>query len=404
MIDRKLSGNIRPSVDDMTCTRRHVLRAGPMAAAALAAPALILPARAQTTVVRIGHTQSLTGPSSPWGIRARDGAFVAESEINAAGGFADRTGRKYTVQIVSSDMANDPKQAITLFRQQASDPSIVASMGPTNSVGFLPCIPVAKQIGMLLVGNGSGAPVKEWNPWVYRVNLVADVATPSFLKMAVKAASVRRLAVIFDQTQDAQVADARFCQGLAREIGYEVVAYESYRSGDQDFSPQLTKIRAAKPDAVFVAASTGDGVRVVTQMRESGIKAPLFTGYGVLVDPVYWDGTKGGIDGGYTWVDQDLKRAGGVLKDWLDRYNAKFSLEATSYSIYGYDAVYAIVECVRRAASTDRAAIREVMSSLEFVGPLGTRVTFKNPPTGNNLTPSLTVLKVDGRGAGQAIV
>ena len=393
---------VRSPMTGRSGERRRLLRAGSVAAAALAGPGLVRPARA-ANVVRIGHTQSLTGPSSPWGIRARDGAVLAESEINAAGGFTDRKGNRYTLQIAAADMANDPKQAITLFRQQASDPTIVASMGPTNSVGFLPCIPVASQIGLPLVGNGSGAPVKEWNPWVYRVNLVADVATPMFLKVAVKAARVQRLAVIFDQTQDAQVADARFCQALAREVGYEVVAYEAYRSGDQDFSPQLTKIRATRPDAVFVAASTGDGVRVVTQLREAGISAPLFTGYGVLVDPVYWDGTKGGIDGGYTWVDQDLKRAGGVLRNWLDTYNKKFALEATSYSVYGYDAVHTIVECIRQAGRTDRGAIREVMSSLEFIGPLGTRVTFKNPPTGNNLTPSLTVMKIDGRGSGQTI-
>lgn len=403
MADDSTSGAVAAQPNDRLESRRQVLRAGSVVAVAAASPAFIRPARA-ATLVKIGHTQSLTGPSSPWGIRARDGALMAEQEINDAGGFTDRKGNPYKLQIVTADMANDPKQAITLFRQQASDPAVVASIGPTNSVGFLPCVPVAAQIGMPLVGNGSGAPVKEWSQWVYRVNLVADVATPAFLRVAVKEAGVKRLAVIFDQTQDAQVADARFCQTLAAEVGYELVAYEAYRSGDQDFSPQLTKIRASKPDAVFVAASTGDGVRVVSQLREFGIKAPLFTGYGVLVDPVYWDGTNGGIVGGYTWVDQDLKRASGRLRQWLDEYNKRFSLEATSYSIYGYDSVHTVVECIKRANGTDRAGIKEAMSSLEFSGPLGTRVTFRNPPTGNNLTPALTVLKVDGRASGRAIL
>ena len=59
------------------------------------------------------------------------------------GGFADQKGNKYIFEMSEDDMVNDAKQAVTLFRQHANDPKLVASMGPTNSVGFLPCIPIA---------------------------------------------------------------------------------------------------------------------------------------------------------------------------------------------------------------------------------------------------------------------
>jgi branched-chain amino acid transport system substrate-binding protein len=258
---------------------------------------------------------------------------------------------------------------------------------------------------MSLIGNGSGAPVPddEWSTWAYRVNPVAKTATPAFLKTVIKAEKFKRLAVIYDQTQDAHVGDAHICEQLAGELGYEIVSFEAYRSGDQDFSSQLTNVRLNKPDAVWVAASTGDGVRVVTQIREMGIEVPLLAGYGAFFDTVYWDGTDGGIQGGYTWMAYDLARAEGHLKSWLELYNKTFKLTVTSYSLHGYNAVHTIADCIRQAGSTDRGAIKEVLSSLDFNAPLGNRISFKNPPNGENLTPDLTIIKIDGRASGMKI-
>jgi branched-chain amino acid transport system substrate-binding protein len=383
-------------------SRRQFLMYAPFVAAATVLSLRSRSAHAASRL-KIGHIQSLTGPSAPYGIRARDGARMAVDEINARGGFHDSNGNRYTLEMRVDDMVNDPRQALILFRQYALDPSVVASMGPTNSVGFLPCVPVAGQFELPLIGNGSGAPVREWNPWVYRINPVAQTATPMFLKSAVKAENIKRLAVLYDLTQDAQVGDAKICRTLAEELGYQIIAYEAYRYGDQDFSPQLTKIRARQPDAVYVAASTGDGVRVVIQLREMGIQVPLLTGYGAFFDPVYWDGSRGGIKGCYTWVSQHSDRDSGHIQRWIDSYNRNFDLEATSFSVYGYDAVHTIVECIKRANGSERGALRDVMSDFSFTTPLGNQVTLKNPPHGNNLTPSLSIVKITGRGLTQPV-
>lgn len=382
--------------------RRFVAVAATGAAGMLAAPALIGRAQAATTV-KLGHTQPLTGPSAAYGIRARDGALVAIDEIKKAGGFSDAKGNAYVFEMTQDDMVNDPKQAVTLFRQHALDPAIVVSMGPTNSVGFLPCIPVAEQVQLPLVGNGSGAPVKKWNTWSYRVNTVSSTAVPSMLKVVVKELGIKRLAVIYDQTQDAQKGDADICQEFAGEFGYEVVAFEAFRAGDQDFSPQLAKIKSVKPDAIYVAAATGDGVKVVTQLRTFGMDQPLLTGFDSFRDPVYWDGTKGGVKGGYTWLAQDVSSATGVLSDWVAAYNERFTMEATSFSTYGYDGVWTVAECIKRAGSTERGVIQEVLTDLQFTTPVGTSVTFKNPPHGNNLTPAVTIVQVTGRNESRII-
>jgi branched-chain amino acid transport system substrate-binding protein len=402
MSNKNCQRELQAALKRFQLSRRRFVHVAAGAAGVLAAPAFIRDVNA-ATVVKLGHTQPLTGPSAPYGIRGHDGAVMAVNEINKAGGFADGKGRKYTLEMTEDDMVNDPKQAVTLIRQHVLDPKIVASMGPTNSVGFLPCIPVAGQLKLPLVGNGSGAPVKRWNAWAYRVNPVGRTALPAMMKVVAKKAGIKRLAVIYDQTQDAQAGDAKMCREYQGDIGFEVVAFEAHRAGDQDFSPQIATIKNSKPDAVFVASATGDGVKVVSQLRIAGLDQPLITGYGSFRDPVYWDGTKGSVKGGYTWLGQDIASAAGMLKDWLAQYNKTFKLEATSFSTYGYDAVWTVVECIKRTNSRDRGAIQEVLTSLKYRTPLGSTITFKNPPHGNNLTPSITVIQVTGRGAYKAI-
>jgi branched-chain amino acid transport system substrate-binding protein len=384
-------------------TRRRVLVTSLAGlGSAVLMPALIGRAWADT-VVKIRQIEPLTGPSAAYGIRARDGAAMAVEEINAAGGVSDGKGGKFKLEMAAEDMANDPKQAVTIFRQYATDASIVASIGPTNSVGFIPIVPIAGQLKLPLVGDGSGAPIKEWNPWAYRVNPIAASAVPIVLKKIIAKDKIKRLAVLYDQTQDGQVGDSQVCKNMAGELGYEVVAFEAFRAGDQDFSPQLATIRAARPDAIYVAAATGDGVRAVSQIREMGLKQQLLTGYGSFQDPVYWDGTKGQVKDGYTWLGQDLSSPTAQLKEFLERYNKRFPQEATSFSTYGYDAVQTVAEAVKRAGSIDREKVQQALSKIDFTTPLGTKMTFKNPPAGDNLTPSVVVIQVTGRGTYTAV-
>ena len=383
-------------------TRRQFVAAVAGTAALPMAPAIVRGQSAST--IKFGHIQPLTGPSAAYGIRARDGALIAVEEVNAAGGWTDAQGQKHQLEMLIGDMANDPKQAITLFRQYAADSQMLASIGPTNSVGYVPLVPVAGQMKFPLIGNGSGAPIKEWNTYSYRVNPVSSGAVPILVEKVVSKLKVKRLAVIYDQTQDAQAGDAEVCKHLAAKLGYEVVAFEAFRANDQDFSPQIAKIRSLRPDAIYVAAATGDGIKVVSQIRESGIDKPLVTGFGSFQDPVYWDGTKGAVKGDFTWLAQDLSAPSTQLKPFLEKYNARFpQQEATSFSTFGYDSVMTLVEALKKAGAADRDKLSATLANLDFTTPIGSRITFKNPPDGNNVNPSVVAVQITGRGTYVAV-
>lgn len=385
-----------------TLNRRTLMKgAAGIGGGILGVPSIIGIARA-ATLVKVAQVDALTGPSSAYGQRCRDGALMAVEEINAAGGFADSKGAQYTLQLATEDMANDARQGVTLYRQHALDASVVAQIGPANSVGYVPMVPLSSQLKLPLIG-AAGAPVKRWSEWAYRVNPVSGTATPILLEKVIKSKGIKRLAVIYDQTQDAQAGDAEVCKSSKDKFGYELVAFEAFNGGDQDFSAQITTVKGAKPDAVYVASTTGDGIKLTSQLRAMGVDQPLLTGYGNFQDPLYWDGTNGGIKDCYTWTGRDYKSASGPVVDWLARYAKRFKLEVTTYSSYGYDSVFCLVEAIKRANGTDRNKVNDALKTLDFTTPIGTHVTFNNPPTGENLTPTVTILQITGRSAYTAI-
>lgn len=382
-----------------TASRRTLLKAGAAATAGVFAPAVLRAAEPQA--IKIGQVEALTGPSAAYGIRGLSGAQLAAEDVNREG--LTIGGTTYRLEIVSGDMGNDARQALTLMRQHAGDESIVAEIGATNSVGYVAMVPVAGQLRIPLMGDGSGAPIREWNPFAYRTNPFSNIAIPAVLAKVVGLHKVKRLGVIYDQTQDGQKGDAEVCRAEAGKLGYEVVAFEAFRAGDQDFSPQIATVRASRPDAIFVAGATGDGIKVTSQVKEAGLKQPLMTGFGSFQDPVYWDGTKGAVKGDYTWLAQDLQAPSPALKGFLDRYKAKFSQDATSFTTYGADAVTCLVEGLKKAGSVSRAGLQEALAHLELTSPIGTHLRFNNPPDGNNVGASVVVIKVNGRGTYDAV-
>ncbi len=377
-------------------TRRDGLK---IAAAASLFPFIARSARAQDAkTIKLAQIQALTGPSAEHGIRARDGAIFAAEELNKSLGAKDKAGRSYKLELVDSDMANDPRQAITLLRNYASDPNVMCVLGPTNSVGFLPMTPVAAQFKIPVIGNGSGASIKEWNDWVYRVNPTSAVATPALIRKVVEKHKAKRVAIIYDQTQEVQAGDAAICRRVAAELGYTIVSDEAYKSGDQDFSAQITKVKFSNADALFLAAAPGDGAKAAAQIAEAGVKLPTMTGFGAFQDPVYWDNSGGTIKGGYTWIAQDLGNAGGSLAEWTKQYSAHFRLEATIQSAFGYDSVYAFAAALKECSEPSRDQVHSALTGLKTATPIGTTIEFKNPPSGDNLKPTVTIIEVTGRG------
>jgi branched-chain amino acid transport system substrate-binding protein len=372
----------------------------------LAILALSASAVAQEKVVHFASINGQTGQSAPYGGKVIEGVNLAGKAINDAGGFTDKCGGKYRLKITTSDMANSREQAVSLLRQAAGDASVLAVIAPSPSTGYVPMVPVAGQLKVPIIATGSAAPIKEWNPWAFRINTVSKVAVPSFMRTLKGKFDPKRVAVIYDITQDGQRGEAEFIRSAAKEVGYDIVAFEAFRAGDNDFRPQLSKIKATRPDWVGIYGATPELAKVVNQMVELGVKAEILTGFGTFNDPVAWDLTEGRVKGGYSWsayfaLEDPARPEVGKM---VQTYKKEYGHDPTLYSFYGWDAVHVYVEAVKRSCTnTDRAKFRDALNTIDNFAGLSGAATFKNPPEGENLTAAVIVNRTTGRGTFEVV-
>ncbi len=322
------------------------------------------PAFSQDKVVHFSSINGQTGQSAAYGSKVIEGVNLAAKAINDAGGFADKCGARYKVKITTGDMANSREQAVSLLRQAAADASVLAVVAPSPSTGYVPMVPVAGQLKIPIIATGSAAPIKEWNPWAFRLNTVSKVAVPPLMRTLKAKFDVKRVA------------------------------------------PQLSKIKAVKPDWIGIYGATPELAKVVNQMVELGVKAEMITGFGTFNDPVAWDLTEGRVKGGYSWSAyfalEDPARP--EVAKMVQLYKKEYGHDPTLYSFYGWDAVHVYVEAVKRACTpTDRDKFRQALNTIDNVPTLSGKATFKNPPDGENLSAAVIVNQTTGRGTFEAV-
>jgi branched-chain amino acid transport system substrate-binding protein len=365
-----------------------------------------VPAFAQEKVVHFSIINGQTGQSAAYGSKVIEGVNLAAKAINEAGGFTDKCGGKYKVKVTTGDMANSREQAVSLLRQAAGDSTVLAVIAPSPSTGYVPMVPVAAQLKVPIMSTGSAAPIKEWNPWAFRLNTTSKAAAPGMMKALKAKFNFKQIALIYDVTQDGQRGEAELIRNSAKEVGYDVAAFEAFRAGDNDFRPQLSKIKATRAEWIGIYGATPELAKVVNQMAELGIKANILTGFGTFNDPVAWDLTEGKVKGGYSWSAyfalEDPARP--EIATMVQVYKKEYGHDPTLYSFYGWDALHVFVEATKRACTaTDREKFRQALNTIDNFPTLSGKATFKNPPDGENLSAAVIVNQTTGRGTFEAL-
>jgi branched-chain amino acid transport system substrate-binding protein len=178
------------------------------------------------------------------------------------------------------------------------------------------------------------------------------------------------VALISDNSDLGQLLAKFFRAGLEKS-GIQVVTEEVVPRGATSAEPQMQKIRAANPDAMFMAGVlTPENVLILRAYRQMVLKFPIHSSYNLSV-PQYMSVAKGLLNG-ITFVD-----AYDPDKPEVQKFEADYQ-KATGkqpYNIhgYGYDGIRMVAEAIRRAGSTDKEKIRAAMQSLSFSGVMGAK-------------------------------
>ena len=326
-------------------------------------------ALAQDATVKIGHVGPLTGAIAHLGKDNENGARLAIEDINKAGLMIN--GTKVVLELVAEDDAGDPKTG-TAVAQKLVDAKVVAVVGHLNSGVSIPASKIYSDAGIVQISPSSTNPAYTLQGFktTYRVVATDAQQGPALANYAGKSLKAKSVAIIDDATAYGKGLADEF-EKTAKAQGMTVVAREATNDKATDFKAILTKVKGTKPDVIMYGGMDATGGPLAKQARELGIPAKIVGGDGMCTDKV------AELAGAAT-VNIICSEAGMSLSkmakgaDFEKAYKARFNTGVQIYAPFTYDSVYVIVDAMKRANSTDHAAILAQMQGTNYPGLIGT--------------------------------
>lgn len=331
----------------------------------MAGVAAAVPAQAQDTI-RIGMVEPLTGSVAYNGKSVVEGAKLAVEEMNAAGGVL---GKK--VELVIEDGQCTPANSVNAVEKLVQKDKVAALVGAFCSSATAAIMPVAQKYKIPLVtGVSSQASLTEQkNPYFFRAAETDALMAKAFAKILAHDLKLTKVAYIGVNDDWGRGGVEEFSRDLSA-LGVKTVLTEYFDHGTTDFFTLLTKLRAAKPDGVFVAAETQDGSILVKQIREMGLDAKVF-GVGSWATADFINLTGKAAEGIHAAVPYASSMDAPRNQTFVKSYEAKYGVKPGKYGAAGYNAVNITAQAIARAGSTDAEAIRAALYKTKYEAPNG---------------------------------
>jgi len=317
--------------------------------------------------IKVGIYGDLSGQTSSFGQSTKNGALMAIDEINAAGGIA---GRK--VEWVMEDDQGQSQQASTVVTKLINQDKVVAIIGEVASTNSLAAAPKAQEAKVPMITPSSTNPkVTQVGDYIFRVCFTDDFQGAVAAKFAANTLHAKKAAVLGDFNSDYSKGMTQYFVQEFTGSGGQIIAQQSYTQTDADFKGQLTNIRAAAPDVIFVPGYYGQVGVIAKQAKELGITAPLLGGDG-------WDSPKlfelGGaaLDGSYMVNHYSVDDPSPAVQKFVNAYKAKYGVVPDAIAALAYDAMNVLADAVKRAGTTESAKLRDAIAQTKgFAGVTG---------------------------------
>ncbi len=322
-------------------------------------------------VIKLGSVSPLTGPQAHLGKDNENGAQLAVDEINAAG--LTLAGKSCHLQLLAEDDQADPKTATTVA-QQLVDDGVVGVIGHLNSGATIPAAKVYFDAGIPQISPSATAIAYTHLGFNTAFRIMSNDAQQgsALAHYATDVLHAQRIAIIDDRTA--------YGQGLADEFarvvtasGAKVVAREYTTDKATDFLAILTSMKAASPQLVFFGGMDPQAGPLARQMRQLGLASQLMGGDGMQTGQfIHLAGDAAeGVIASTPGVPLSAMPQGQAFKT---RFTARYG-DVQNYAPYAYDAVYVLVDAMKRANSADPQHYLTLLPKTDYSGVTG-RIRF----------------------------
>jgi branched-chain amino acid transport system substrate-binding protein len=376
--------------------RRFVLPAALLVACACSLTACKKPGSADSGSgdIIIGHFASMTGDTATFGTSADEGIRLALDEVNAKGGVL---GRK--IKLITEDDQSKADEARTAAEKLISRDKAVALLGEISSSKSIAAAPAAQSAHIPMLSPGSTNPkVTETGDYIFRACFIDPFQGEAMARFALDDLKLKKFAMLYAVNSDYSTGLRDYVKQTLQKRGAQVVAEQSYtESKDVDFKAQLTAIKTAKPDAIFVTGYYTEAGLIAQQARELEITVPLIGGDGWDSDQTVKIG-KQAVEGCYFANHYSPDEQRPEVQAFVSAYKAKYKTPSgepkvpDAMAILGYDAMKLLADAITRANSTEGSKIRDALAATKgFPGAAGA-ITIDAK---RNASKPIVIVKID---------
>lgn len=314
-----------------------------------------------------GHKTSTSAQAIQQGIQ------IAIDEINQAGGVLD--GRP--LQLVTRDNRSVTAIGVDNLRELAAIPDLVAVFGGKFSPIYMECLPVAHELGILLLDPwGSADPITDhdYRPsYTFRLSLKDAWAAPAFVQFARDHYKAAKLGVLLPNTAWGRSNQAAIAKA-AVHAGVKLVGQRWYNWGDASLLVQYEELRAAGAQALILVANESEGsvmVRDVASLPASQ-RLPIISHWGVTggdfarMSGDALQAVDFSVIQTFSFIGRDTAISRRVLEALQRNYGVQGADQVRSPVgvAHAYDLTHLLARAITKAGSTERSRIRDAMEQL----------------------------------------
>lgn len=328
--------------------------------------------------IKVGGLLEMTGGSASFGISGKNGIDLALKKINEKGVLG---GKK--LSLVVADTKSEASEATNGMQKLISQDKVVAVIGPNQSSAVIASGAInngAKVVDITPMGTNPDVTVdpktKQVKPYSFRTCFIDPFQGTVMASFASNELKVKRAAIYIDNTSDYAKGLAQFFKENFVKNGGQVVIEEAYLQKDTDFKSTLTKIKAAKPDFIYIPGYYQEVGLIVKQAREMGITVPMAGGDG-------WDSAKLPEIAGKAALENTFFSSlyspddtSDLNKEFVAEYKKAYNTNPDVFAALAYDSTLLVAKAIEDAGSADPAKIAEAMAKIKGFKGVSGEVTF----------------------------
>jgi ABC-type branched-subunit amino acid transport system substrate-binding protein len=308
-----------------------------------------------------------------------NGAQMAIDEANARGGY----GGKPFKLMVHNDGAVWGASSNEVVKMVYDD-KVWAMLGSINSDSTHIALRVSLRAELPIVNSASTDPTipETIIPWYFTTIQDDRVQCYTLARHIYTELGLKRIAILRINDRYGRFGVLKF-RDASRRLGHPVIIEQKFQPGDTDFRRELRIIGDSRVDGVIVWADAGDAGAILKQMREAGMKQPVFGSFRTYGDDLFRNA--GAAAEGFKFVyPYNPFRGDPVWVDFQKRYETKYSAKVDAFSALSYDTMNALLGALCRAG-LNRGVIRDALYSItEYDGVTG---HMKFDPNAKNIMP-----------------